>query len=79
MGWHWMLEAMEGSFNEPRHGDVIGALGIIPGEGEAQIFLPFQSRGVTEYRSCSADNKLLTKVCDAKIIHNKGEEDWKRS
>lgn len=70
---------MEGSFDVSRHGYITGALGVIPGEGKAQIFLAFPVNSdriqVTQGRQ-EMLSMLATDVLDIEVINNKREEDW---
>lgn len=78
-GWHWMLEVFNCSFNVSRHGYVTGALGIIPGKGEAQILFAFPVNSdriqVMQGRQYMF-SMLPTNVFDAEVINDKGEKDW---
>ena len=74
--WFRMLQAMEGTFNVARHGNVYRAIGVVPFEGEAYIAFtqPILADAVD---LAEGVHQLFGDGCfgvaDAKAVHNKGE------
>jgi len=74
-GW-WMLEALEGVLNVSGHGDIAGALVIVPIDGETTVAAscPVLANLVLLFE-CQHEvlGIGLISVFDAEVIHNKHE------
>lgn len=73
-----MLEAVKGSFNVARHGDIAGSINVVPFESETKVFgtSPIDGHAIL-ITECGKEvvSMLFTNSFDTKIVDNKGEKD----